>query len=118
MGKFTQTVLNGPPGFSGDLADYTEDAKTLDERSPSPHVLRQADGWTTADRSWLKKNMPNSRAIAFGSHLMFWRFPDTFNSAVNLYRKASLGTPGASGGPAGSARVGSSDRRRVAGALG
>lgn len=30
MAKFTQTVLNGPLGFSGDLADYTEDAKTLD----------------------------------------------------------------------------------------
>ncbi|MGH8585196.1 MAG: alpha/beta fold hydrolase [Gammaproteobacteria bacterium] len=74
-----------PLGFSGDLADYTEDAKTLDAKIPILYVLRQADGWTTAGSSWLKKHMPNSRAIAFGSHLMFWELPDRFNSALDAF---------------------------------
>lgn len=81
----TPSFVALPLGLSGDLADYTGDAKTLDGKIPILHVLREADGWATAGRSWLKKHMPSSRAIAFGSHLMFWELPDRFNSAVDAF---------------------------------
>ena len=87
-----------PLCFSGDLADYTEDAERLDGKIAILYVLREADGWPTAGRSWLKKHMPNSGATAFGLAFYVLGVPIDSIQRLTPFSKSFDKNPVASGG--------------------
>ena len=71
--------------FDATMADYTEEAKMIDEEIPVLNVLSDLEGWSDPGKAWLSENAPNSKVEVFGLHLMFWEFPDRFNAAVDAF---------------------------------
>ncbi|MFD3003816.1 alpha/beta fold hydrolase [Pontibacter toksunensis] len=71
--------------YDGTMADFTKEARMIDEKIPVLHVLSDKLGWTEEGKDWLKKNAPHAKVTAFGLHFMLWEFPDRFNTAVNTF---------------------------------
>lgn len=63
-----------------DLADYSGVARNLDDKLPVAQIIsEQAAGVATP---WLSEHTPHAKVFALGGHMMFWEFPDQFNSFV------------------------------------
>ncbi len=62
---------------AGMFSNYMDVAKDIDASMPSSFVV--ADHWAETARSYIGANLPNSQVDAFGGHMMFWEYPETFN---------------------------------------
>lgn len=65
------------------FADYTKEAKTIDEKMPVLYVLREDIGKIATE--WIRANTPNAEILVLGKHMMFWDRPDEFNSRVDVF---------------------------------
>ncbi len=78
--------LATPPLIAANLiadvafANYLEEAKTVDAALPSLFVV--ADHWAGTAKPFLATHCPNARVEAFGGHMMFWEYPDRFNTLL------------------------------------
>lgn len=70
-------------GFS----NYLEEARLVDGSIPSLFCI--ANHWADTAKPFLAKHCPNSRVEAFGGHMMFWEYPDQFNSVLKEFLAAS-----------------------------
>ncbi len=83
-----QTLSTPPLMAAGLLADacfsnYQEEAKAVDGDVPSLFVV--ADHWAATAKRYLATHCPNSRVEAFGGHMMFWEYPDRFNTVLSEF---------------------------------
>jgi pimeloyl-ACP methyl ester carboxylesterase len=82
VGLFTATPhwIAAAYGAAGLFSNYFEEAQEVDRSLPSlffvaEHSKDQAKGY-------LDRQLPNARAEFFGGHMMFWEYPEKFNSAL------------------------------------
>jgi pimeloyl-ACP methyl ester carboxylesterase len=82
VGLFTATPhwIAAAYGAAGLFSNYFEEAQEVDRSLPSlffvaEHPKDQAKGY-------LDRQLPNARAEFFGGHMMFWEYPEKFNSAL------------------------------------
>ncbi len=68
------------------FADYTAEAQMIDGKIPALYVLSEwFEGRAKSGQIWLSENTPNSEVFVLGKHLMFFEFPNEFNSAVDAF---------------------------------
>ncbi len=69
------------------FANYLEEAKKVDADIPSLFCV--ADHWSETAGSFLAKHCSNSRVEAFGGHMMFWEYPERFNTILAEFLAAT-----------------------------
>jgi len=74
----------------GHFSDYTGEARLLDASVACLTFLRE--DWSSAAQAWIDGSTPNTRTTVLPSHLMFWEYPEQFNSALECFL-GSLGRP-------------------------
>lgn len=67
--------------YDGWLRDYGETLKAID--IPVLNVVRTP--WEEPARTYLTEALPDHQLVAFGSHAMFWEYPEKFNKAVSEF---------------------------------
>ncbi len=64
----------------GNLCDYSEIAREVAAGLPVLQIVNQRDAQAAA--KWVDANTAGVELHAFGGHMMFWEFPDRFNSLI------------------------------------
>lgn len=67
----------------GHFSDYTSEAQLLDRSVPCLTFLRQ--DWAPQALAWIAAHTPTTRTVVMPSHLMFWEFPERFNSELAAF---------------------------------
>ena len=65
------------------FANYQDEAERVDADIPSLFVV--ADHWAETAKPYLAAHCPDSRVEAFGGHMMFWEYPERFNTILSEF---------------------------------
>lgn len=65
------------------FSNYLPEAKEVDQTLPTLFVL--AESSVEKAKPYLEKHLPNANQAVFGGHVMFWEFPEKFNTALEGY---------------------------------
>ncbi|MEO8628507.1 MAG: alpha/beta hydrolase [Betaproteobacteria bacterium] len=76
---YAATLLAADDSFS----DYRAEARAIDGKLPVLNILSEANA--KAGKAWLASNAPASEVFVLGNHMMFWEYPEQFNSAVDKF---------------------------------
>ena len=67
----------------GNLCNYSGIAREVAARLPVLQIVNEHAA--PAARNWIEANTPNAELVALGAHMMFWEFPERFNSVVSSF---------------------------------
>ena len=82
----TPTYVAALLGIDSSFADYSDEVRKIDGKIPVLNIVSEwYEGWAESAQKLLKKNTPNSEIVVLGKHLMFYEFPDEFNTAVDNF---------------------------------
>lgn len=70
---------------AGMFSDYREESKIVDRELKTLFIVAQESADMAAN--YLQTNLPNATAEFLGGHLMFWEFPNEFNTILETYLK-------------------------------
>ena len=73
----------------GNLCNYSGVARDVAARLPVLQVVNEHAA--PAARRWIEANTPSAELVALGAHMMFWEFPERFNTAVSRFLEERLG---------------------------
>lgn len=65
---------------SGMFMDMRDVAMSLDEAVPTMHVI--AEHWQDVAVPYVERTLPHARIEVMGGHMMFWEYPEKFNTAL------------------------------------
>ena len=68
---------------AGMFSDYQCEAQEADRTLRTLFVV--AESAADSARAYLKAHLPNAQAVFFGGHMMFWEYPEKFNSTLDEY---------------------------------
>ena len=82
VGLFTATPhwIAAAYGAAGMFSNYFDEAQEVDRSLPSLFFV--AEHWKDPAKRYLDTQLPNAGAEFFGGHMMFWEYPEKFNSAL------------------------------------
>ncbi|HSV85803.1 MAG TPA: alpha/beta hydrolase [Levilinea sp.] len=78
--------LKTPPNIasalfaSGMFANHMEEAKLVDESLPALSII--AEHWADTAIAFLHKHFPKTKTAVLGGHMMFWEYPEKFNTIL------------------------------------
>ncbi len=68
---------------AGNFSNYQREAQEADRTLPTLFVVAES----SADRAktYLEAHLPNAQAEFFGGHMMFWEYPEKFNTILDAF---------------------------------